>query len=158
LDTSIGRLMHADPRIVLGLAAAVEDWPRLLPHYRWVRVLTDDGHGQRVVEMAARRDIALGLSVPLWWTARQTVLPERVEFVHTGGLTRGMKVAWTCTPAGGGAIEVRIRHVFAPRWPIPEALVQLIVGEYFVNGVARRTIRRLGELAEARTSSQARHS
>ena len=29
--------MRADPDVVFALAAAVEDWPRLLPHYRRVR-------------------------------------------------------------------------------------------------------------------------
>jgi ribosome-associated toxin RatA of RatAB toxin-antitoxin module len=136
------------------LAAAVEDWPRILPHYRWVRVLSDDGHGRRTVEMAARRDVLPGLAVPLRWTAIESALPEqrRIEFEHVRGVTRGMHVAWTITPRAAGVIDVRIRHVFAPRWPAPDVLVRAIVGEYFVNGVARRTLRRIGELAEARAS------
>ena len=148
MDTSISYLMRADPRVVFELAAAVEDWPRLLPHYRWVRILADNGRGERIVEMAARRDVCLGLSVPLRWTARQKIITNRIEFVHIAGITRGMEVAWTWTAAADDAIEVRIRHVFTPRWPVPDLVIRLVVGEYFVNGVAGRTLRRLAQLAE----------
>ena len=65
MDTSISRLVRAQPLTIFRLAAQVEDWPRLLPHYRWVRVLsqTDDRH--RTVDMAARRDVFGNLGVPL---------------------------------------------------------------------------------------------
>jgi ribosome-associated toxin RatA of RatAB toxin-antitoxin module len=157
VDTSISRLIRADPAIVFGLAAAVEDWPRILPHYRWVRVLASQPDGRRAVDMAARRDVCPGLAVPLRWTAIQTVdvRRHRIEFEHVRGITRGMRVAWTIEPAdvavvGQAALVVQIRHVFEPRWAVPDALVRLVVGEYFVNGVARRTLRRIGELAETR--------
>ena len=95
--------------------------------------------------MAARRDVFPGvrLGIPLWWTAIQTIdaQAQRVEFEHVRGITRGMRVAWTIDRPAAGVLVVRIRHVFEPRWPVPDALVRLIVGEYFVNGVARRTLR-----------------
>ncbi len=145
--------MRADPAIVFQLAAGVEDWPRILPHYRWVRVLASQPDGRRTVSMAARRDVLPGLGVPLQWTAIQTIHEgeRRIEFEHVRGITRGMRVAWTIQ-SDGAALAVSIRHVFEPRWPVPDALVRLIVGDYFVNGVARRTLRRIGDLAEARTS------
>jgi len=37
---------------------------------------------------------------------------------------------------------------------VPSGLVRLIVGEYFVNGVARRTLRCIAELAEAQARLQ----
>jgi ribosome-associated toxin RatA of RatAB toxin-antitoxin module len=153
LDTSISRQIHADPAIVFQLAAAVEDWPRILPHYRFVRVLASHGDSRRTVSMAARRDVFPGLAIPLRWTAIQTIYEQerRVEFEHVKGITRGMHVAWTMD-RGDSALVVQIRHVFEPRWPVPDALVRLIVGDYFVNGVARRTLRRIGDLAEARTA------
>jgi ribosome-associated toxin RatA of RatAB toxin-antitoxin module len=154
VDTSISRQLRADPAIVFQLAAAVEDWPRILPHYRWVRVLASQPDGQRTLAMAARRDVFAGLAVPLRWTAIQTIdtRARRIEFEHVRGITRGMRVAWTITELPDAALVVQIRHVFDPRWPgVPDALVRLVVGDYFVNGVARRTLRRIGELAEART-------
>jgi ribosome-associated toxin RatA of RatAB toxin-antitoxin module len=154
MDTSISREVHADSAIVFQLAMAVEDWPRILPHYRWVRVLASHADGRRTVSMAARRDVCPGLAIPLQWTAIQTIdeHERRIEFEHVRGITRGMQVAWTMD-RGDSALLVQIRHVFKPRWPVPDALVRLIVGDYFVNGVARRTLRRIGDLAEARTPS-----
>jgi aromatase len=156
VDTSISRRVQADLAIVFQLAAAVEDWPRILPHYRSVRVLASHAGGGRTVAMAARRDVVPGLrlGIPLRWTAIQAIDEphRRIEFEHVRGITRGMQVAWTFERADDSALLVRIRHVFEPRWPVPDTLVRLIVGEYFVNGVARRTLQRIGELAEARTA------
>jgi len=154
MDTHIERVMRADVDTVYQLAAAVEDWPRILPHYRWVRVLETAPDGRRTVEMAARRDVldAAWSGIPLRWTAVQTLDPiePRVSFEHVAGVTRGMRVAWTFADSPDGALRVSIRHEFEPRWPVPPLLVRLIVGEYFVNGVAARTLRRIAELAEAR--------
>jgi ribosome-associated toxin RatA of RatAB toxin-antitoxin module len=157
MDTSISRRVQADARIVFDLAAAVEHWPRILPHYRWVRVIAQGAGGQRTVDMAARRDVLPGLGFPLHWIAVESVYPDerRIEFEHIGGVTRGMRVAWTIEASSVG-VDVEIRHVFEPRWPVPNLLVRLIVGEYFVNGVARRTLRHIGALAEAQT--ELRHS
>ncbi len=157
MDTSISRDIRADPRVIFTLAAEVQDWPRILPHYRWVRVLASDPPDQRTVEMAARRDVVRGvIGFPLRWTAIETTFParRRIEFEHIGGITRGMHVAWTIEPGSGSIVRVQIRHVFEPRWPVPPALVRLIVGEYFVNGVARRTLRCIADLAEARSGMQ----
>jgi ribosome-associated toxin RatA of RatAB toxin-antitoxin module len=157
MDTSISRNIRADPRLVFDLAADVHDWPRILPHYRWVHVLASEDSNRRIVEMAARRDVVSGVvAFPLRWTAIETTYPAqgRIEFEHVGGITRGMHVAWTIEPTlDSDDVRVRIRHVFEPNWPVPDPLVRLIVGEYFVNGVARRTLRCIGQLAEARTRS-----
>ena|ERR1051326_3335478 len=148
MDTCIGLLVHADRDVLFRLAAAVEDWPRILPHYTRVEVLSGSERS-RIVEMAARRDVALGLGFPLRWQARQTVSPEQwhIDFDHVAGPTRGMHVEWRFDVIDARGIEVTIRHHFAPRWPVPGGLIDLIVGEYFVNGVARRTLRRIAYLA-----------
>src|SRR5439155_22959061 len=39
METTTRIRVQADPDVVFALAAAVEDWPRLLPHYRGVQVL-----------------------------------------------------------------------------------------------------------------------
>jgi ribosome-associated toxin RatA of RatAB toxin-antitoxin module len=150
VNTEISRVVVAEPRAIYALAAAVEDWPRLLPHYRWVRVLATDGDRRRTVEMAARRDVVGNrLSVPLRWTAVQTLHPEsmRIEFRHTHGPTRGMWVEWSINASASPTL-VRIRHVFTPGWPVPDRVLDAIVGEYFVNEVARRTLACLGERAQ----------
>jgi ribosome-associated toxin RatA of RatAB toxin-antitoxin module len=149
METSIALRVQADWRSVFELAAAVEDWPRILSHYRWVRVLEVRSASERVVDMAAWRGVFGPLRIPLHWTSIQRVRPEvgAIEFQHVKGISRGMRVEWRIEPAGA-ACEVSLRHVFAPAWPVPEQVVQRVVGEYFVNGVARRTLHRLAELAE----------
>lgn len=153
MDTSISRLVAADPGALFELVANVEDWPRRLPHYRSVRRL-DSAAQQRVFEMRAYRPIVDGLKLPLRWTAIQTLEPEsgRIEFRHTAGISRGMWVLWT-VEAGTHANQARVtlRHVFRPAWPVPDALLYLVVGEYVVNGVARRTLKLLAQQAQ-RTS------
>jgi ribosome-associated toxin RatA of RatAB toxin-antitoxin module len=153
MNTRIERHVRADANVLFRLAAAVEDWPRILPHYRWVRVLDVAADGQRTIEMAARRDVldSAWSGIPLRWTAIQTLDPRepRVSFEHVAGPTRGMRVAWTFEPRSDGSVCVAIQHDFEPRWPVPPLLVRAIVGEYFINGVAARTLRRIGELAEA---------
>jgi ribosome-associated toxin RatA of RatAB toxin-antitoxin module len=153
VDTQISRVVRAQPQTMYRLAAAVEDWPRLLPHYRWVHLVATHSPRQRTVEMAARRDVVGSMGVPLRWSAIQTLDPERtrIEFEHVQGISRGMHVTWTIDPTEAGEIRVEIRHVFTPRWPVPDALIHAIVGEYFVNGVARRTLAHLADLAQRAT-------
>ncbi len=143
VDTCISRFVAASPQAMFDLAARVEDWPRLLPHYR--RVRRSDG----LVEMAASRPVLGPIAIPLWWVSSLAVYPDeyRIEFRHLQGITRGMWVEWTIAPSAEGCL-VSIRHVFWPRWPVPDGLVRAIVGEYFVNGVARRTLRLLAERAQ----------
>ena len=58
-----------DIKQIYAMASAVEQWPRLLPHYRWVHVLSGNAT-ERLVEMAAHRD-----GFPVRWTARQRLDP-----------------------------------------------------------------------------------
>src|SRR5437899_11365943 len=96
-----------DPRRILELAWAVEDWPSWLPHYRWVRVLADDGT-RRTVEMAASRT-----GWPVKWISQQWREAEggRIYFRHVGGLSRGMEVEWRIErreTGGEGHIETAL--------------------------------------------------
>jgi uncharacterized membrane protein len=127
-------------------AAQVEEWPRILPHYRGVRVLAAKGTS-RLVEMKARRGW-----IPLWWCATQTVLPEarRVRFTHVRGITRGMEVEWRVEPAAGGEVAVSIVHDLSLRWPLIGGVVaRSIIGPMFVEPTARATLGRIKRLVEA---------
>ncbi|MEP7040316.1 MAG: SRPBCC family protein [Chloroflexota bacterium] len=129
---------------IFPLAAEVEHWPERLPHYRYVRRLpTEDG--ERRFAMGARRG-----PIPVRWEATQRPLPEerRIEFTHTGGVTRGMEVAWHFEPHGDGW-EVSIEHELDLGWPlIGEAAAERVIGPQFVEAIARRTLRRVKALAE----------
>ncbi len=142
-------LIRADAAEVYRLAAPVERWPEILPHYRWVRVLEDDGEGRRLVEMAARRDF-----IPVRWRAEQRLFPDvpRITFRHVGGVTKGMEVEWAFAPRGERVVRVGILHDL-PRlvgWPLIGGVVaERIVGPFFVSNIAGKTLGRIKELAES---------
>jgi len=152
MDATIGERMDAPPERILALAAQVEAWPHLLPHYQSVQVLGVNPAGERLVQMVAWRELRSGWPVawPLRWRAIETLRTDElaIEFRHVRGITRGMWVRWQLRRVPGEPVEVSIRHVFTPRWPVPDGVVSRIVGDYFVNGVARRTLRCIRELAE----------
>jgi hypothetical protein len=59
-----------------------------------------------------------------------------------------MDVAWTLTPDRDG-VQVAIWHQFAPSWPlVPDALVTYVIGDFFVESIAMKTLQRIKELAE----------
>jgi ribosome-associated toxin RatA of RatAB toxin-antitoxin module len=135
----------ARPERIFALAAEVERWPSILPHYRYVTRLPDPG-GERRFAMGARRG-----PIPVRWQAVQRLHPEerRIEFRHTGGVTRGMAVAWRLEPDDGW-VEVRIEHRLDLRWPLIGALAaERIIGPIFIEAIARLTLRRIKELAES---------
>ncbi|GIX46948.1 MAG: hypothetical protein KatS3mg131_1159 [Candidatus Tectimicrobiota bacterium] len=124
---------------VFAVAAAVEGWPRFLPHYRWVRVLAGDGF-ERLVEMAAHRD-----GIPVRWTARQRLDPvrHRIFFTHVRGPSRGMEVCWFLE-AQGAAVQVRIVHDLTLAWPLVGPWVaKYVIGAFFVSNIATKTLRGL---------------
>jgi aromatase len=125
-------------------AAQVEHWPRILPHYRDVRVMGADGAG-RLVEMKARRGW-----IPIWWWARQIVEPRerRIRFTHVRGVTRGMEVEWRFEP-GGGDVAVSIVHDLDLGWPVVgRAVARSIIGPMFIEPTARATLNHIKRIVE----------
>lgn len=134
-------VIDAPAERIFALAAATAQWPQILPHYRFVRVLSDDGT-RRALQMGAVRAFGpLGINVS--WRAEQVndaALPQ-IYFHHTGGWTRGMDVFWRFTPSGNGT-HVAIDHEFhSPLAPF--------IGKVFVDPIATRTLNRIKELAES---------
>jgi ribosome-associated toxin RatA of RatAB toxin-antitoxin module len=148
--------IQADPKRIFELAARVEDWGRILPHYRYVKVLHREAN-RKWVRMSAWRDI-----IPVTWTAVQTVepgeegKPGRITFHHIGGLVRGMDVEWWFMPRQDRAgVLVGITHDLA-RPPFPTSilgskLVDTIVGRGFVGYIANKTLKQIKLLAEQRS-------
>jgi uncharacterized membrane protein len=137
--------MRAPVERIFPLAADVERWPEILPHYRYVRPLPDP-NGERRYAMGARRG-----PIPVRWEAIQRPLPDerRIEFVHTGGVTRGMWVAWRFAP-GDGATDVSIEHRLSLDWPVLGGFAaDRVIGPQFIEAIAGRTLRRIRQLAEA---------
>lgn len=138
--------IRGDITQIFAIASAVEDWPRLLPHYRWVKVLADEPKG-RLVEMAAHRD-----GIPVRWTARQRLdwACHQMHFTHVRGITRGMEVTWFLD-AEGPLVQVRIVHDFGLGWPLLGPFVaSYIIGEFFVSNIATKTLRTIQQHIEGR--------
>lgn len=138
---------------IFSLAARVEEWGHILPHYRYVRVLKRGGN-RKLLKMSAWRDF-----IPVSWTAVQTVIegdaamPGRIIFHHTGGLVRGMDVAWTFEPRPDrGDVVVRItHHLHKPPFPVRllgKKGVDIIIGRLFIGYIAGKTLKRIKMLAE----------
>lgn len=126
------------------LAAEVERWPEILPHYRAVTVLERRGP-VKLVAMAATRD-----GFPVSWQALQTLDEQRplIEFRHVRGITTGMEVVWRFVPEGQGT-RVTIEHELALRWPLIGAwAADQVVGPLFVENIAAKTLRCIKRLAE----------
>ena len=138
-----------DPDRIYQLAADIHDWPRILPHYRYVKVQErGNNHGidSVVAEMGASRD-----GFPVKWRARQELLPEsrRIRFQHIGGITRGMQVEWRIEPESE-SVRVSIHHSLAYPVPILGALfAEYIVGRLFVHNIAGKTLRCIKTIAES---------
>jgi hypothetical protein len=139
--------MRAPVDVIFDLAADVERWPEILPHYRYVRPLPAPT-GWRRFAMGARRG-----RLPVRWEALQRPMRDerRIEFVHVGGVTRGMWVAWRLEPHGD-VTEVSIEHRLELGWPLIGGFAaERVVGPQFIEAIAGRTLRRIRELAEAAT-------
>ncbi|HEX9635440.1 MAG TPA: SRPBCC family protein [Candidatus Limnocylindria bacterium] len=139
--------IHIDAPLerIFPLAADVERWPERLPHYRYVRRLPA-ANGERRFAMGALRG-----PMPVRWEAIQRPLPDehRIEFTHTGGVTRGMEVAWRFVPVNGGW-DVSIEHELSLGWPLIGGwAARHVIGPQFIEAIARRTLRRVKALAEA---------
>ena len=164
LLTTVDELVVRAPvNIIFDLARDVERWPEHLAHYRYVRFddKADDGGG--IVQMSANRPFGV-LDWPTWWRSVMRVHgasqmagsadAPAVRFRHIGGITTGMDVEWTFSPAADGTL-VRIVHVWnGPRWPIiGKFAATAVIGPVFVHGIASRTLAGLGREAERRASA-----
>jgi uncharacterized membrane protein len=137
---------------IFDLAAEIERWPEILPHYRYVRpVAGGKTHGgARRFAMGARRG-----RIPVSWEASQRPLRDdrRIEFHHTGGVTRGMDVAWRFEHVADAEREtwdVSIEHELDLRWPvIGRFAADRVIGPHFIDAIAGRTLRRIRAIAES---------
>lgn len=141
IKASVERVLHA--------AADVEQWPALLLHYRWVRMLERWPDGG-LVEMAAWRPFGW-FKYPTWWVSEMRVDPgaPAVHYRHVRGITTGMDVVWQLQPVNGGT-EVTIVHDWSgPRWPlIGRKAADWVIGPVFIHGIASRTLAGIAKAVE----------
>ncbi len=148
-------VMRAPAPLCFQVAADVEDWPRILPHYRWVRFREKQAFGRGLVEMAAWRAFGGGARWPTWWVSEMRAEADEpaVYYRHVDGITRGMDVKWSFSPAGAHTL-VRIVHEWSgPAWPlIGQVAAEAVIGPGFVSAIARRTLAGVGREAERRAA------
>jgi len=149
-------VIRGDYERIFELAANVEDWGRILPHYRYVRVLNRGGN-RKLVKMSAWRDF-----IPVTWAAVETVYtgaaskPGRITFHHVRGMVKGMDVEWSFQVQNDSRdVLVTISHnLAAPPFPVKllgGRLTEIIVGKGFISNIADKTLRRVKVLAESET-------
>jgi hypothetical protein len=159
LNTLDQQVMKAPPAVCFRIAADVERWPILLPHYRWVRFRRQDAFGKGVVEMAAWRDFPGGIRYPTWWLSemRADEREPAVYYRHIAGITCGMDVKWSFTQRNDGSTLVSIVHEWeGPAWPLIRGIAaNLVIGPHFISAIATRTLAGVAREAEAQASSAA---
>jgi coenzyme Q-binding protein COQ10 len=142
--------MRAPIERVFQAATDVEQWPGILDHYRWVRMLEHQADGG-LVEMAAWRPFGR-VKYPTWWVSEMWVdrPAAAIHYRHVRGITTGMDVLWQLQPADGGT-DVSIVHQWqGPGWPIigPTAATW-VIGPVFISGIASRTLAGIARHVEA---------
>lgn len=141
--------MRAPPERVFEAASNVEQWPALLPHYRWVRML-ERRTGGGVVEMAAWRPFG-PVRYPTWWVSEMWTDPaaRTVRYRHIRGITAGMDVEWSIKPTTEGS-DVTIVHEWnGPGWPlVGRPAAELVIGPVFIHGIASRTLAGIRRVVE----------
>jgi uncharacterized membrane protein len=133
--------IHAPIERVFRWARDVEQWPSILPHYRWVRVL-ERRAGQALVEMAAWRPFG-PVKYPTWWVSEMRVdeAAAAVHYRHVRGITTGMDVVWRLRPAPGDTDVTIIHEWDGPGWPLVGPLAaSWVIGPVFIHGIASRTL------------------
>jgi ribosome-associated toxin RatA of RatAB toxin-antitoxin module len=138
-------IMHAPRAEIFETAANLELWPKILPHYRYIRYL-ERGPVRNVVIMAATRS-----GIPISWTSEQIIDREKIEvrFHHLKAFTKGMRVVWTFqeTPAG---VLVEIAHDLDFRVRAFAPAADAIIGDFFIHHVANQTLQCMKAHLEAR--------
>ncbi len=138
-------IIHAPRMAIFETAANLELWPKILPHYRYIRYL-ERSATRNLVVMAATRS-----GIPIKWTSEQIIDREKVEvrFHHLKAFTKGMHVIWTFneTPAG---VLVEIVHDLQFRVPALAPLADPVIGKFFIHHIASQTLRHMKTHLEAR--------
>lgn len=144
-------VIEAPPDDVFDLAAHIERWPKLLSHYRYVRILEgrEEGTSQgiaRVATMSASRTL-----IPVCWTSTQALDPAqgRILYRHISGVTRGMDVEWRIERLASGSYVTIVHDLKIPQGILRIAPVRWIAATVFIHAIADQTLRGIRDHAEA---------
>jgi uncharacterized membrane protein len=140
-------IMHAPKMLIFETAANLELWPKILPHYRYIRYL-QHGPSRNIVVMAARRS-----GIPISWTSEQIIDRNELEvhFHHLKSWTKGMRVVWTFSDAPDG-VHVEISHDLRFRVPALASIADIVIGDFFIHNIANKTLRCMKAYVETMAS------
>jgi ribosome-associated toxin RatA of RatAB toxin-antitoxin module len=143
-------VMHAPKMAIFETAANLELWPKMLPHYRYIRFL-ERGRDRNVVVMSARRS-----GLPISWTSEQIIdrINLEIRFRHLKAWTKGMHVTWTFSDTRDGVL-VAISHDLRFRIPALAPIADPIIGDFFIGNIANKTLRCMKAYLEARNVAAA---
>jgi ribosome-associated toxin RatA of RatAB toxin-antitoxin module len=135
-------LMRVPKATIFETAANLEGWPKILPHYRYIRYL-ERRPDRNVVVMAAKRS-----GIPISWTSEEIIDRKRMEvrFHHLKAFTKGMRVVWTFQ---------EIDHDLQFRINFLAAIADKIIGDFFIHHIANKTLRCMKSYLEARPNTVA---
>ena len=139
--------MLAPKMSIFETASNLELWPKILPHYRYIRFL-ERGPDRNVVVMAAKRS-----GIPISWTSEEIIDRHQMEihFHHLKAFTKGMNVVWTFDETRDGVL-VKIVHDLNFRVKILGPLADKIIGDFFIGNIANKTLRCMKAYVEARAN------
>jgi ribosome-associated toxin RatA of RatAB toxin-antitoxin module len=140
-------IMHAPKMKVFETAANLELWPKILPHYRYIRYL-EQSPDRNIVVMAATRS-----GIPISWTSEQIIDWEHLEirFHHLRAVTRGMRVVWRFQDAPGGVL-VEIEHDLTFRVNFLAPIADKIIGDFFIHQIANKTLHSMKAYVEGKAN------
>jgi ribosome-associated toxin RatA of RatAB toxin-antitoxin module len=129
-------LMRVPKERIFETAADLSLWPTILPHYRYIHYY-EKSPTRNLVKMAAVRS-----GIPIAWTSEEIIDREAMEvrFHHLKAFTKGMKVVWKFTDTAKGVL-VEIVHDLRFRIPALQPVADKIVGEFFIENIATKTLR-----------------
>ena len=140
-------LMQAPKLMIFETAANLELWPKILPHYRYIRFL-ERGHNRNLVIMAATHS-----GLPISWTSEQIIDRENLEirFHHLKAWTKGMHVVWTFSDTPAGVLVV-ISHDLRFRIRAFAPIVDWVIGDFFIHNIANKTLRCMKAYVETKAN------
>jgi ribosome-associated toxin RatA of RatAB toxin-antitoxin module len=140
-------LIRSPKMSIFETAANLELWPKILPHYRYIRYL-ERSRDRNVVVMAARRS-----GIPISWTSEEVIDRAKCEihFRHLKAWTKGMHVVWTFQEKPDGVL-VEIVHDLQFRVDALGTVADKIIGDFFIHHVANKTLGCMKAYLEAQTT------
>ena len=135
MHTGNSILVRAPKERIFETAANLELWPKILPHYRYIHYY-EKSPERNLLKMAATRS-----GIPIAWTSEQIIDRDALEvrFLHLKAFTKGMKVVWTFKDTPDG-VKVDILHDLKFRVPPLAPLADKIIGEFFIQNIANKTL------------------